>query len=427
MNSIERHEARYQRRKAKREARRRTLLNKYDNFDRVSNIASLMKANFESRRGVLWKASVARYNMHFFKNSVCANRKLTQSQDMHSGFYSFNIIERGKPRSIHSLHFSERVIRRSFCTNALVLILSHNLIYDNGASIKGKGITFAINRTATQLHQYFRRIGSNDGYILVIDFKKYFDNILHKPLMQIVNRYIHDPQLRILSAQNIASTNSDKSLENQGKGLYIGPEDSQIYAVAYPNSIDHKIKDQWRIKEFNRYMDDSYILCPDKKKLIQIRDALFMEYKKLGIIPNPKKTQIIKLSHGFTFLKTKFFLTDTGRVIMKPAHDSIVRQRRKLKKFNRFYQQHVMTLQQIEQSYMSWRGYILQKDSYRSIKNMDKLFYSLFGTMPWKNTKKKRRNRELWNKNNSSRAKSLPADHFLPTPTTSASNLQTAV
>lgn len=86
MNSIERHEARYQRRKAKREAKRRTLLNKYDNFDRVSSITSLMKANFESRRGVLWKASVARYNMHFFKNSVCANRKLAQSQDMHSGF-----------------------------------------------------------------------------------------------------------------------------------------------------------------------------------------------------------------------------------------------------------------------------------------------------------------------------------------------------
>jgi hypothetical protein len=76
---------------------------------------------------------------------------------------------------------------------------------------------------------------------------------------------------------------------------------------------------------------------------------------------------------------------------MKPAHDSIVRERRKLKKFKRFHDSGEMTLKQIEQSYMSWRGFILQKNAYLSVHSMDELFYSLFGTRPWRNIKKKRR------------------------------------
>lgn len=142
MNSKERHELRYQRRKAAREAKRREKLDPYDNFENVASISSLITANFESRRGVLWKASVARYNMHFYRNTVLSHDALMASVSVHSGFYVFDIVERGKPRHIHSLHYSERVVRRSLCTNALVPILSHNLIYDNGASLEGKVLLF---------------------------------------------------------------------------------------------------------------------------------------------------------------------------------------------------------------------------------------------------------------------------------------------
>ena len=71
-----------------------------------------------------------------------------------------------------------------------------------------------------------------------------------------------------------------------------------------------------------------------------------------------------------------------------------MRERRKLKKLKRFYDTGEMTILQIEQSYMSWRGYILQKDAYKSVQSMDELFYSLFGTKPWKNKKKSRRRKK---------------------------------
>ena len=205
MNSAERHEARYQRRKAAREEKRRAKLDLFDNFDRATSPQALRRANWDARRGVLFKASVARYNAHFAHYAVLQSKELHEGKDVRQGFYSFDIIERGKKRNIHSLHYAERVIRRAICVNALVPILSSNLIYDNGASLAGKGVSFSAGRCKTHLHQYFRETGSNDGYILIIDFKGYFDHILHKPLYGIFDRYIFDKKLNALCKSFVSS------------------------------------------------------------------------------------------------------------------------------------------------------------------------------------------------------------------------------
>lgn len=131
-------------------------------------------------------------------------------------------------------------------------------------------------------------------------------------------------------------------------------------------------------------MDDAYILCRTKEEAKRILDLLFEQYERMGIIPNPKKTQVVKLSQGFTFLKTRYFLEKSGRVVKKPCRDGIVRQRRKLKKFRRFMDKGQMTIGQVCQSYMSWRGYISRKNAGRTIRNMDSLFTALFHVRPWK-------------------------------------------
>lgn len=391
MTSTERHEKRYQRRKAEREAKRRKRLDEYDSFERISSPGALLKANIASRKGVLFKANVIRYNVHAFRNAIQVSHNLKAGKDIRQGFYSFTVFERGKERKIHSLHYMERVIRRSVCTNALVPILSSNLIYDNGASLKGKGVSFAADRCEAHLHKFFRETGSNDGYVIVVDFKGYFNNILHKPLNDILDRYVLDHRLNALCKGFIDAGNADKPEAEKGKGLFIGPEDSQIYAVAYPNYIDHKIKDQWGIRYYGRYMDDSYILVKDKDTAIKVLQSLLIEYSRMGIIPNQKKTQIVKLSKGFGFLKTRYILTNTGKVVRKIEHSGIVRERRKLKKQYGLYINGVMTAEQVVQSYMSWRGAALKRDSYQSVSRMDTLFLGLFNSSPWKNKNEKRR------------------------------------
>ena len=389
MTSAERHEARYQRRKAAREAKRREKLDYYDSFERVIKPTALLRANWDSRKGVTFKASVARFDAHAYHNSFLLSHDLRAGRKIHEGFYAFTVIERGKERQIHSLHYRERVVRRSVCINALVPILSSNLIYDNGASLKGKGVSFSADRCETHLHKFFRETGGNVGWVIVIDFKGYFDNILHQPLYEIFDRYIHDQNLNRLCRQFVSATDAERPKEKHGKGLFIGPEDSQIYAVAYPNSIDHRIKDSWQIKYYGRYMDDSYIIVRTKAEAQTILKNLLIEYAKLGIIVSPKKTQIVKLEKGFKFLKTRYFLTSTGRVIRKPDRDGITRERRKLKKQYKLCLSGEMTDQQVIRSYMSWRGAILQRDSYRTVRSMDALFYRLFGLKPWRKNKNK--------------------------------------
>lgn len=383
MNSEERHEARYRRRKAERERKRREKLERYDSLKRVSSPSALLRAHWEARRGVMWKASPARYDRQALRNSAIASRKLLGGENVCDGFYAFDIVERGKQRHIHSLHYTERVIRRSLCTNALIPIFSNGLIYDNGASLKGKGIHFAQRRCETHLHRYYREHGS-DGWVLVIDFSKYFDRIRHDILFRQLDGMLQDEGLKALCRACISAGDFDKPPEGKGRGLYIGPEDSQIYAVAYPNAIDHTIKDRWRIRYYARYMDDSYIIHHDKAELQRIRDELFRMYEEAGIVPNRKKTQIVKLSKGFTFLKTRYILTESGKLIRKPERSGTTRQRRKLKSLRRFLDEGLITEAKAEQSYMSWRGHIRKKDARKTINRMDGLYYDLFGTRPWR-------------------------------------------
>lgn len=381
MTSEERKEARYQRRKAAREVKRLKMLETYD-FDRVVSPDALFQSAKEARRGVYWKASVQRYCMSHLRNSIKTSKALRAGEDIRRGFITFDIMERGKLRHIQSVHFSERVVQRSLCSNALVPLLTRSLIYDNGASITGKGIDFSLRRLKLHLRKHFKKHG-NAGYAVLVDFKGYFDSIRHAPLYDIYNRVFgEDERLVSLAALFIDAFGE--------RGLGLGSETSQINAIAYPNRIDHYIKEVLRCKYYGRYMDDSYIICETKQQAAAILDALLIKYAEKGITVNRKKTAIVKLSRGFSFLKTHISLTDTGRIICRPCRQSAVRQRRKLKKFKRFLDAGQMSMLDIRTSYMSWRGFIAHKNARRTIRTMDVLYQHLFGVWPINKEKTRR-------------------------------------
>lgn len=285
MTSNERKEARYQRRKAAREVKRLKMLETY-NFDRVVSPDALFMSAKEARRGVYWKASVQRYCMSLLRNSIKTSRALHTGEDVRRGFIAFDIVERGKLRHIQSVHFSERVVQRSLCSNALVPLLTRSLVYDNGASLAGKGIDFALRRLKGHLRKHYKKHG-NAGYVVLVDFKGYFDSICHTPLYDLYSRVFgEDAQLTALASLFIDAFGE--------RGLGLGSETSQINAIAYPNSIDHYIKEVLRCKYYGRYMDDSYIICETKQQALAILDTLLIKYTEKGITPNRKKTAIVK-------------------------------------------------------------------------------------------------------------------------------------
>lgn len=86
------------------------------------------------------------------------------------GIFAFDLMERGKLRHIRSVHIAERVVQRCLCDNALVPLFSAAFVYDNAASLKGKGIDFAMDRLTCHLQRYYRKHGT-DGWALVFDFR----------------------------------------------------------------------------------------------------------------------------------------------------------------------------------------------------------------------------------------------------------------
>lgn len=375
MTSKDRHEVRYQRRKQKRQEKLRINIGQYDNFDNIRDANNLINAYYKSKKGVDWKESIQRYERNLLKNVSKTQKELDNGKKITKGFIVFYINERGKTRRIRSVRIKERVIRRSYCDNVLNPTFMYNLFYYNKASMPGGGVHFHLDAMEKHLHQFYRSNNfSNKGYVLQIDFSKYFDNISHKHLHKEIRKRFSDTRVVALSEQLI------KSFEENGekKSLGIGSQDSQIFGVSYPNKIDHYIKEKLEIKFYGRYMDDSYLIHKDKEYLKYCLEEIRKLCKELGIVINEKKTQIVKLSSWFIFLKWRYKLTESGKVIKKPCPKSIIRERRKLKSLKRKLDNHEVTYKDIECQYSSWRGYITYGNSYRTVKNMDNFYNKLF-------------------------------------------------
>lgn len=375
MNSKERHEARYQRRKAQREAKKQQLCAARDDYDKVFTFDNLYNAYRKCCLGVGWKASTQRYKANALQNVNNTLSLLRNGGFKSRGFYEFDRCERGKLRHIKSIHLSERVVQRCLCDNSLVPMFSRSFIYDNGACIKGKGIKFAIDRLKCHLQRHYRKYGT-DGYALVFDFSKYFDNIEHKPLKDIIDSEYTDTRLAGLVKQLVDDFGDI--------GLGLGSQISQACALRYPNRLDHYIKEVLRIKGYARYMDDGYLLHKSKEYLQKCLSDIKQICGELGIKLNTKKTQIVKISRGITFLQRRFVLTETGKVIIKPRPRGIVKMRRKLRVFKRKLDAGKMAFADIKTSFVSFKGHLKHCNAHRIIVRLnalfDKIFYGRYNT-----------------------------------------------
>ena len=86
------------------------------------------------------------------------------------------------------------------------------------------------------------------------------------------------------------------------------------------------------------------------------------------------------MTKGFTFLKIHYRLAQNGKVIRTLSHSSVVRMRRKLKKFKAKVDTGQMTVEDVYNSVQSWISHAkYAKQSYHSVKSILLLYDELFG------------------------------------------------
>ena len=272
---------------------------------------ALYDAYIRAKKNSDWKSQVQKFEMNFLSEISRIQKELEDGSYKFLPTSEFIINERGKTRFINGEQFPDRVVKHSLCDEVLNPSIRKYLIYDNGASLKGKGIDFSRKRLLTHLRKYYMEHQTNDGYILLIDFSKYYDNIHHDILMEQFEKYIDDElALYLLRSaldrskvdvsymtddeyancmdtlfNSLDYQNIDKSLltgeKFMHKHLTLGDQVSQVAGILYPTPIDNYIKIVKGVKYYGRYMDDSYIIHKDKeyleellKEIIKVADSI---------------------------------------------------------------------------------------------------------------------------------------------------------
>ncbi len=368
MTSEERRAARYQRRRQKR-MEKRARLNEHDSFASVFSYANLYRSYRFCRKGVAWKASVQKFIITAPLGVYDIYDKLRRGTYKSPGFFEFDLFERGKARHIRSTTIGERVVQRTLCDQALNPILCRTFIHDNGASLPKKGYDFAVDRLSRHLRRHIREHG-REGYILLFDFKRFFDNVDHGLIKGELQRQFTDPRIVKITSHFVDMFGD--------RGLGLGSQISQVLALVSGNRLDHYIKEVLGIKGYARYMDDGYLIHRSKAYLQECLVKIRALCNRLGIVLNEKKTQIVKLSHGFPWLKMRVFVTPSGKIVKKIYKRSVTRERRKLKKLRKMLDRGKVTREDIYNAWQSWKSYALRFNAWHTVQNMGKLYDKLF-------------------------------------------------
>lgn len=363
---------------------------------------ALYDAYIKAKRGSDWKPQVQKFEMNYLLELAPMQEDLRDMEYEFLPTTSFTLHERGKTRHITGEQIPDRIVKHSLCDEVLNPTLERYLIFDNGASVEGKGIDFTRQRLLKHLRRYYTEHGSNEGYILLIDFSKYYDNIRHDVLIELIEKYVTDEHARWLLRKTVERSqvdvsymdyeeyenclnklfdslihqNIDKKLltgeKFMAKHLNIGDQVAQTSGISYRIPLDNYAKIVRSMKYYAGYMDDTYAIHESKEFLEEFLEEYIEIAADMGITVNTRKTRICKLSERWRFLQVQYSLTDTGRVIQKINPKRLTDMRRRMKKVAP-----KLTEKEFTDWYKSWFKNHYKLMSKQQRLNMDTLFNQL--------------------------------------------------
>ena len=159
MTSQERHEARYQRRRAARRARQEARCAALGSLEEVFSYHTMFKYGRKCCNGVRWKQSTQNFERHLFSHTAKQRRLILAKKGggLRNTFIS---------RSANAARFVGLTLlilqtdksTRSSAKEVLEPLYDPSMIYDNGASRIGKGLHWQIKRIKQQLARHYRKV-----------------------------------------------------------------------------------------------------------------------------------------------------------------------------------------------------------------------------------------------------------------------------
>ena len=275
--------------------------------------------------------------------------KRLNENNLNIGKYNIFMITDPKCRIVMAQEIEDKIINHLIAEYVLVKTFESKYGSSMCATRIGKGTLYGIKMLKKYLNEMKRNY--DNFYILKIDISKYFYKIDHNILKSILNKKIKDKMALNILYSIIDSTNEKyvneeilklknlrinylkkSNLKNKNKliketqeiplyengfGVALGNQTSQVFGLIYLYEINHFIKENLHIKYLLNYMDDFVIIHYDKNYLKycqeQITDKLKHDY---NLKINYKKTRIDSIKNGIDFLGYKFYIKN-NKVILK--------------------------------------------------------------------------------------------------------------
>jgi RNA-directed DNA polymerase len=266
----------------------------YNNIISVENLLVAWREFLHGKRG---RKDVAQFSVHLTDNILALHRELVDKTYHHGPYKAFRIND-PKPRDIHKASVRDRLLHHAIY-RILYPYFDPKFIFDSYSCRHGKGTHRALDR----FRDYARTVSKNHTqtvWVLKCDIRKFFANIDHRILEDILKLRMGDEDVIRLFREIVSSFNTK---DKHGVGLPLGNLTSQLLVNIYMNEFDHFLKRDLKIEYCVRYADDFVILHKDKKYLESIlpKISTFLE-TRLKLSLHPDKVFIKTFASGVDFL-----------------------------------------------------------------------------------------------------------------------------
>lgn len=330
-------------------------------FEKVIDFENMYRAYRKAKCGKGYRKSSAKFNLLALEGVNTLIEQLRTKTYAVSKYNEFKVYE-PKERLIQTTSFKDKVVQHSLCDNVIMPRLEEVFICDNCAGQKGKGTLFGLDRLGYHMKEFWTKY-RQQGFILKCDVSKFFYNISHEQLKDMVHYYFgYDADICWLCDLFIDST--------QGKGLPLGNQINQGLALLYLDGMDKMIKCDLGIEYYGRYMDDFYLIHPSKEYLKYCLEVITEYLKTLDLTLNGK-TQIFPFKNGVNYLGFHTYVTDNGKVIRKLKNENKRNAQRKYVRMTKLVVQGKLSHDKFYSSYQAWKNHISHGNCYNLSKQFD--------------------------------------------------------
>lgn len=326
----------------------------------ICDFGNLYKAYRKAKRGKKLTGGCLKFQTMSLEGIHMLKEQLENQTYQIAPYNEFKIYE-PKERVIKSCSFKDKVVQHCLCDEILHPRLANEFIRTNYAGQVGKGTHFGMNCLKEQMLKFYEEHGL-DGWILKCDITKFFYQIDHEILKNIVDSHFPDEYTKWLNHLFIDST--------EGKGLPLGNQVAQVYALLMLNGLDHYITEELEISLYGRFVDDFTLIHHDKEYLKWCLERIKEKVASLGLSLNGK-TQIVPFKCGVGFIGFHHYITSDGKYIRKLKGENKRRIKKKLRTWAKQVKSERMTEQQFYEKYNSWKNHALHGNCIKLCYSMD--------------------------------------------------------